>query len=83
MQTISKRFIYTGMPSFLKYAVGSRGILTLNGSTYIEKGNIYANEKLIISNEAKYIFNDEELEEQQHFHLFLILGENLIIYRKT
>lgn len=46
----------TGMPSFLKYAIGSREILTLNGSTYVEKGNIYAKEKLVISNQAKYIY---------------------------
>lgn len=47
----------TGMPSFLKYAIGSRETLTLNGSTFVEKGNIYANKKLVISNQAKYIYN--------------------------
>lgn len=56
-----KQIVYiTGMPSFLKYAVGSRGILTLNGSTYIERGNIYANEKLVVSKQAKYIYGGNQ-----------------------
>ncbi|MDQ0156133.1 hypothetical protein [Robertmurraya andreesenii] len=63
-----KQIVYiTGMPSFLKYAVGSRGILTLNGSTYIEKGNIYANEKLVLSNQAKYIYAGSNLVEDTFF----------------
>ncbi|UII55056.1 hypothetical protein LS684_15530 [Cytobacillus spongiae] len=47
----------TAMPSFLKYALGSRDILTINGSTYFEEGNIYANNGLKISNHAKYIYD--------------------------
>lgn len=52
-----KQVVYlTGMPSFLKYAVGTRGTLTLNGSTYVEEGNIYANQGLTLTNQAKYIY---------------------------
>ncbi|WP_409301972.1 hypothetical protein [Peribacillus sp. SCS-155] len=53
-----KQNVYvTAMPSFLKYAVGSRAALTLNGSASID-GNIYASESLNISNEAQYIYNE-------------------------
>lgn len=47
----------TPMPSFLKYAIGSRETLTINGSGYFD-GNIYANKGLKIDNEAKYIYDD-------------------------
>lgn len=71
-----KQIVYiTGMPSFLKYAVGSRGILTLNGSTYIEKGNIYAHEKLVLSNQAKYIYASSNLVQETVFPS-VSLGEN-------
>lgn len=53
----------TGIPSFLKYAAGSRGILTLNGSTFFEEGNIYAKEMLRVSNKAKYIFGENKVKE--------------------
>lgn len=63
-----KQIVYiTGMPSFLKYAVGSRGQLTLNGSTYIEKGNIYARNGLTLSNQAKYIFGGEYFVQDTTF----------------
>ncbi|KAA9023144.1 hypothetical protein [Niallia endozanthoxylica] len=63
----TQKVYITGMPSFLKYAVGSRGTLTLNGSTYVEEGNIYASDKIIIANEAKYIFNGDDLVEKTTF----------------
>lgn len=63
----TQKVYITGIPSFLKYAVGSRGTLTLNGSTYIEKGNIYANTGLNIANEAKYIFNGVDEVEPTTF----------------
>ena len=66
------------MPSFLKYAVGSRGILTLNGSTYIEEGNIYANQQLIISDEAHFIFNGKKLVERTTFPSVAQSGESLL-----
>lgn len=74
-----KQIVYiTGIPSFLKYAAGSRGILTLNGSTYVETGNIYANQKLIITNEAKYIYNGEHLEESTTFPSVSNSDKNLL-----
>lgn len=56
-QVYSQRIYITAMPSFLKYALGSRQELTMNGSVYIKEGNTYAKEALYISNEANYIFN--------------------------
>lgn len=40
-------------PDFLKYAFGSEQVLTLNGAPSFH-GNIYAGDKLVISDEAKY-----------------------------
>lgn len=74
-----KQVVYiSGIPSFLKYAAGSRGTLTLNGSTYVEKGNIYANDKLVISNEAKYIYNGIDLVEPTTFPSVSSTDENLL-----
>lgn len=51
----------TPMPSFLKYAIGSRSNLIINGSGYFD-GNLYARTGIDISNEAKYIYeNDNRL----------------------
>lgn len=68
----------TGIPSFLNYAVGSRGTLTLNGSTYVDKGNIYANDKLVLTNQAKYIYQDDKLEEDTTFPSVRSKSENLL-----
>ena len=54
----------TGMPSFLKYAVGSRRHLTLNGSVYTTGGNIYAYDGLTISDTARYIYNGDPKEKK-------------------
>lgn len=59
----SQLIYITGIPSFLKYAAGSRGTLTLNGSTYFEEGNIYAKDKLRVSKQAKYIFGEDKVKE--------------------
>lgn len=59
----SQRVYIRGLPSFLKYAAGSRGVLTLNGSTYFEEGNIYANEKLRVSKQAKYIYSGNKVKD--------------------
>ncbi|MDZ5470798.1 hypothetical protein SM124_03435 (plasmid) [Bacillus sp. 31A1R] len=55
----TQRLYVTAMPSFLKYALGSRKDLTMNGSIYVKDGDIYANEALFLSDEARYIFNSE------------------------
>ncbi len=52
----SQKVYITATPSFLKYALGSRESLTLNGSPLIE-GNIYSKKTLSISNEANYIYD--------------------------
>lgn len=46
----------TATPSFLKYALGSRSNLTMNGSPSIQ-GDIYSRFSLNISNEALYLNN--------------------------
>ncbi|TFE01010.1 hypothetical protein [Jeotgalibacillus salarius] len=51
----SKLVYITAMPSFLKYAAGARDELNLHGGMYID-GDVYANQQLNISNEAKYIY---------------------------
>ena len=55
------------MPSFLKYALGSREHLTLNGSVYLKEGNLYANNGLTISNTARYIYSGNYLNKIQPF----------------
>lgn len=57
----TQRLYVTAMPSFLKYALGSKEQLTMNGSIYIEKGNIYSRENLYISDQARYIFDSQKL----------------------
>ncbi|MFB1080517.1 hypothetical protein [Jeotgalibacillus sp. JSM ZJ347] len=51
----AKLVYITAMPSFLKYAAGARDELSLHGGMYID-GDIYANNQLNVSNEAKYIY---------------------------
>ena len=52
----SQDVFVTATPSFLKYALGSRSNLTMNGSPSI-KGDIYSRYSLNISNEALYLNN--------------------------
>jgi len=78
----TQKVYITGMPSFLKYAVGSRGTLTLNGSTYVEEGNIYAKNELIIANEAKYIFNGDSLVEKTTFPSVANKDKSLLFLEK-
>ncbi|WP_409289558.1 hypothetical protein [Peribacillus sp. SCS-37] len=49
-----KQKVYiTAMPSFLKYALGSRSQLTMNGSPFIQ-GNLYSKEPMQISRDTNY-----------------------------
>ena len=66
-QTYTKVVYITGMPSFLKYALGSRGHLTLNGSVYLKEGNLYANTGLTVTNTARYVYGGNYLEENTSF----------------
>ena len=58
----SQKVYITATPSFLKYALGSRESLTLNGSPLIE-GDIYSESTLFIGNAANYIYNSEPFSE--------------------
>ncbi|PLS16872.1 hypothetical protein CVD28_14545 [Bacillus sp. M6-12] len=57
-----QRVFITAMPSFLKYAIGSRGFLTINGSPYID-GNVYSNLGLDITRNAEYIYKNVKDDE--------------------
>ena len=61
-QNYKQKVYITGMPSFLKYALGSRGHLTLNGSVYVKEGNLYARDGLTISKTARYVYNEKHKE---------------------
>lgn len=52
--------IFDTFPDFLKYTLGSEASLTINGSPEVT-GNIYAGEKLYISDEAQYDFHSNNL----------------------
>ena len=54
----TQKLYVSAMPSFMKYALGSGKTLTINGSPWID-GNIYAQEKLMISSEAQYVNQSE------------------------
>ncbi|MEK4519836.1 hypothetical protein NSS64_31630 [Paenibacillus sp. FSL H8-0122] len=52
-RTLQQRITIDTYPDFLKYAFGSEQNVYLNGAPVV-KGNIYAGNKLIISNRAEY-----------------------------
>ena len=64
--TVYKQRAYiTAMPSFLKYALGSRKNLTMNGSVYIKDGHIYAKDSLYLSNEARYVVGSKKTKKTE------------------
>jgi hypothetical protein len=66
-KTVERRVIVTNTPSFLKYALGSRENVVLNGGAYIE-GNIYAEKNAYVTNVANYIdFDNNEYMEPTSF----------------
>lgn len=52
--------VFDTFPDFLKYTLGSEASLTINGSPEVT-GNIYAGEKLYVSDEAQYDFHSNAL----------------------
>ncbi|NQX47218.1 hypothetical protein HQN87_17945 [Paenibacillus tritici] len=52
-RTLQQRITIDTYPDFLKYAFGSEQNVYLNGAPLL-KGNIYAGDKLIVSNRAEY-----------------------------
>jgi hypothetical protein len=65
-KTVSRQIILTNTPSFLKYALGSREDVTLNGGAYID-GNIYVGKDFYLTNMANYIYNSQKYSEQTSF----------------
>lgn len=65
-KTVSREVIITNAPSFLKYAIGSRKNVTLNGGSYID-GNIYAGNDIYVTNVANYIYNSTLYSVQTTF----------------
>lgn len=55
-RTLSQKITIDTYPDFLKYAFGSEENVYLNGSPVL-MGNIYAGNKLYISNRAQYTYN--------------------------
>ncbi len=54
-RTLQQRITIDSYPDFLKYAFGSEQNVYLNGAPVL-KGNIYAGNKLIVSNRAEYTY---------------------------
>lgn len=65
-KTVTREVIVTNAPSFLKYAIGSRKNVTLNGGAYID-GNIYAGNDIYVTNVANYIYNSTLYSVQTTF----------------
>ncbi|MED5051036.1 hypothetical protein B6A27_10960 [Anoxybacillus sp. UARK-01] len=65
-RTVSRQVIITNTPSFLKYAIGSRQDVTLNGGAYID-GNIYAGRDFYMANVANYIYNSQMYSQLTSF----------------
>jgi hypothetical protein len=65
-KTVERQVILTNTPSFLKYAIGSREDVILNGGAYID-GNIYAGKNAYVTNVANYIDNSKKHMEQTSF----------------
>ncbi|MBE2939178.1 hypothetical protein [Anoxybacillus flavithermus] len=65
-KTVSREVIITNAPSFLKYALGSRENVTLNGGAYID-GDIYAGKDIYVTNVANYIYNSTLYSVQTTF----------------
>lgn len=65
-KAVTREVIITNAPSFLKYALGSRENVTLNGGAYID-GNIYAGKDIYVTNVANYIYNSMLYSVQTSF----------------
>ncbi|MGJ3205659.1 hypothetical protein [Geobacillus thermoleovorans] len=51
-----KRLVFvTNTPSFLKYALGSKETVVLNGGVYVENGNVYTGQNAYASNATNYV----------------------------
>lgn len=63
---LEQEVVIDSYPDFLKYAIGTEGTLTINGSPEIA-GDIYAGNKLILNKKAEYIFYGKEEKEPTLF----------------
>lgn len=59
MRKLKQEVTIDTYPDFLKYAMGSESNVIFNGAPYI-RGNIYAGDKLMLSNVAEYVFKNKE-----------------------
>ncbi|MNU56414.1 hypothetical protein D3C71_455110 [compost metagenome] len=59
MRKLKQEVTIDTYPDFLKYAMGSESNVIFNGAPYV-RGNIYAGDKLMLSNVADYTFNNKE-----------------------
>lgn len=63
---LKQRITLDSYPDFLKYAFGSEENLRINGAPVLY-GNIYAGNKLIVTNRAEYIYKNNNLSKQTLF----------------
>ncbi|KFL15567.1 hypothetical protein GT94_08220 [Geobacillus stearothermophilus] len=54
-RTVKRLVFVTNTPSFLKYALGSKETVVLNGGVYVENGNVYTGQNAYASNATNYV----------------------------
>ncbi|MNO17577.1 hypothetical protein D3C76_72760 [compost metagenome] len=59
---LMQQIVIDSYPDFLKYVFGSEQTLRLNGTPQLQ-GNIYAGDKLVVTNTAEYIYKNTEYDE--------------------
>ncbi|MDO3412050.1 hypothetical protein QWJ34_19970 [Saccharibacillus sp. CPCC 101409] len=65
-RTLTQEMRVNMYPDFLQYAFGSEQNLILNGAPYIV-GNIYAGDKLVVTNHPQYIYEGKSLATNSVF----------------
>lgn len=63
---LKQRITLDSYPDFLKYAFGSEQTLRINGAPVLY-GNIYAGEKLIVTNRANYRYKENDFKKKTIF----------------
>ncbi|UJF35981.1 hypothetical protein [Paenibacillus hexagrammi] len=60
IRTLEQEISVNTFPDVLNYAAGSEGNLIINGAPYFMNGDLYAGNKLLIKNQAEYIYNSAD-----------------------
>ncbi|WJQ14848.1 hypothetical protein QT238_04515 [Geobacillus stearothermophilus] len=60
-RTVKRLVFVTNTPSFLKYALGSKETVVLNGGVYVENGNVYTGQNAYASNATNYVKQNGQL----------------------